>query len=105
MDTQVPLSLRSITLLLGILAAGACLLFLWPPQSSSPFLSRWSGAAAALPVAAAEQPTRAQALALQATPDPSALESYNQGSLLQDSDPSGRVRLYRRDVAGGSIIY
>jgi hypothetical protein len=103
MDTQVPLSLRSITLLLGVLAAGACILFLWPPQSSRPFLSRWSGAAAALPVAAAEQPARA--LVLQATPDPSALESYNQGSLLQDSDASGRVRLYRRDVAGGSIAY
>jgi hypothetical protein len=106
MNTQVPHSLRTITLLLGLLAASACLLLIWPSQSSRPFLSRWSGGVAALPVAAAEpQSSATTALVLQATPDPSALESYNQGSLLQDADPSGRVRFYRRDVAGGSIAY
>ncbi len=80
------------------------LLFIWPPQSDRPFISNWSGAVAALPVAAA-QPSAATSIVVQATPDPSAIESYNQGSLLQDADPSGRVRFYRRDVAGGSIAY
>ena len=59
---------------------------------------------AALPLAAA-QPDTPTTLVLQATADPSALENYNQGSLLQDADPSGRVRFYRRNVAGGSIAY
>ena len=62
-------------------------------------------AAQPVAVAADAQPNAAGALVIQATPDPSALESYNQGSLLQDADPSGRVRFYRRDVAGGSIAY
>ena len=30
---------------------------------------------------------------------------HNQGSVLQDADASGRVRFYRRSVAGGSIAY
>jgi hypothetical protein len=106
MYTQVPQSLRNFTWLLGLLAAGAFMLFVWPPQSARPFISRWSGAAAP-PVAAAagaQQPA-ATAIVDQATPDPSALENYNQGSVLQDADPSGRVRFYRRAVAGGSIAY
>ena len=60
-------------------------------------------AAQPVAVAADAQPSAAGALVMQATPDPSALESYNGDSLLQDADPSGRVRFYRRDVAGGSI--
>ena len=105
MYTQGSQPLRNFVWLLGLLAASAFMLFIWPPQSSRPFISRWSGSVAALPVAAAAQPNAAAALLIQATPDPSALESYNQGSLLQDADPSGRVRFYRRDVAGGSIAY
>ena len=62
-------------------------------------------AAQPVAVAADAQPNAAGALVIQATPDPSALESYNGDSLLQDADPSGRVRFYRRDVAGGSIAY
>ena len=107
MYTQVPPSLRNFTVLLGLLAASAFMLFVWPPQSGSPFISRWSGgvAAQAGTTAADAQPNAANALVIQATPDPSALENYNQGSLLQDADPSGRVRFYHRDVAGGSIAY
>jgi Phosphodiester glycosidase len=107
MDTQVPSLLRNFAWLLGLLAASALMLYVWPPQSGRPFLSRWSGGVAVQSVAttADAQPNAASALVMQATPDPSALESYNQGSLLQDADPSGRVRFYRRDVAGGSIAY
>lgn len=99
--------LRNFIWLIGVLAASSCMLFVWPPQSGRPFLSRWSGGVAAQPIAAeasAQQPA-ATGIVMRATPDPSALESYNQGSLLQDADPSGRVRFYRRDVAGGSIAY
>jgi hypothetical protein len=106
MYTQVPPSLRTITLLLGLLAASAFMLIGGFSQSSRPFLSRWPGGVAALQVTAADAQSNAPtALVIQATPDPSPLESYNQGSLLQDADPSGRVRFYRRDVAGGSIAY
>jgi hypothetical protein len=104
MYTQGSQTLRNFVWLLGLLAASGIMLFVWPPQSGRPFLSRWSGVAAQ-PAAATEQPAAAPALVMQATPDPSALESYNQGSLLQDADPSGRVRFYRRNVAGGSIAY
>jgi Phosphodiester glycosidase len=99
--------LRNFTWLLGLLAASGFMLFVWPPQSGRPFLSRWSGGGAALPIAAAAsaQQSAATAIAIQATPDPSPIESYNQGSVLQDADPSGRVRFYRRDIAGGSIAY
>jgi hypothetical protein len=106
MYTQVPQPLRNFAWLLGLLAAGAVMLLVWPPQSGRAFISRWSGGVAAPPVAAAgAQPIAAPAIVIQATPDPSAIESYNQGSVLQDADPSGRVRFYRRDVAGGSIAY
>jgi hypothetical protein len=80
-------------------------LLIWLPQPA-PFISNWQGAVKAqLAVAAAVALPEAAPITLQATPDPSALESYNQGSALQDSDASGRVRFYRRDVAGGSIAY
>ncbi len=99
--------LRNFTWLLGVLAASGLLLFIWPPQSGRPFLSRWSGGVAALPIAAAAsaQQSAASSIVIQATPDPSPIESYNQGSVLQDADPSGRVRFYRRDITGGSIAY
>src|SRR5262245_43656679 len=96
--------LRNFAWLLGLLAVGGLLLLIWPAESARPFVSRWRARVAALP-AAAEQQNAQAVLVLQATPDPSALESYNQGSLLQDADPSGRVRFYRRNVAGGSIAY
>src|SRR3954471_6224193 len=106
MYRQVPQPLRNFAWLLGLLAAAAVMLLVWPPQSGRPFISRWSGGVAAPPVAAAgAPPIAAPAIVIQATPDPSAIESYNQGSVLQDADPSGRVRFYRRDVAGGSIAY
>ena len=99
--------LRNFTWLLGVLAASGILLLVWPPQSGRPFLSRWSGGVAALPISAAAsaQQSAASAIVIQATPDPSPIESYNQGSVLQDADPSGRVRFYRRDITGGSIAY
>jgi hypothetical protein len=107
MYTQGSQPLRNFVWLLGLLAASGFMLFIWPPQAGRPFLSRWSGGVVAQPVAAAAdvQPNAPPALVIQATPDPSALESYNQSSLLQDADPSGRVRFYRRNVAGGSIAY
>jgi len=107
MYPQASQPLRKLTWLLGVLAASIFILFLWPPQSARPFLSTWSGAVALPPiaVAASAQQNVANAIVTQATPDPSALESYNQNSLLQDADPSGRVRFYRRDVGGGSIAY
>jgi hypothetical protein len=109
MFSQVPQSPRSLPRLLGLLAAIGFLLALliWLPQPDRAFISNWKGAVSAQLVAAAgvAQQPEAAPIALQATPDPSPLESYNQGSALQDSDPSGRVRFYRRDVAGGSIAY
>jgi hypothetical protein len=105
MYTQGSPTLRNFVWLLGLLAASAIMLFIWPPQSARPFLSRWSGGVIAQQAAANQQPAAAPALVIQATPDPSALESYNRGSLLQDADPSGRVRFYRRNVGGGSIAY
>jgi hypothetical protein len=99
--------LRNFIWLFGVLATSVFMLIIWPPQSGRPFLTRWSGGVASQPIAAqagAQQPA-SPGIVMQATPDPSALESYNQGSLLQDADPSGRVRFYRRDVAGGSIAY
>jgi hypothetical protein len=104
MHTHGSQPLRNFAWLLGLLAVSGFLLFIWPPQSARPFLSRWNGGVAALQ-AVAEQQNVQSTLVLQATPDPSALENYNQGSVLQDSDPSGRVRFYRRNVAGGSIAY
>src|SRR5688572_1551243 len=103
-DSQL---LRNFIWLFGVLAASAFMLFVWPPQSGRPFISRWSGGVATLPIAdaAGAQQIAATAIVIQATPDPSALESYNQSSVLQDADPSGRVRFYRRDVTGGSIAY
>jgi hypothetical protein len=102
-DTQL---LRNFIWLFGVLAASALMLFVWPPQSGRPFISRWSGGVAApIAVAAGAQPAAATTIVIQATPDPTALESYNQSSVLKDADPSGRVRFYRRDVAGGSIAY
>jgi hypothetical protein len=109
MFTQVPQSLRSFPRLLGLLAISSFILvlFVWLPQPDRPFISPWSGVAVAQPVmaAASAQQNAAMALVIQATPDPSAIESYNQSSVLQDADPSGRVRFYRRSVAGGSIAY
>ena len=109
MFTQVPQSLRSFPGLLGLLAVSIfiLMLFVWLPQPDPTFISPWRGVAAAQPVmaAASVQQSATTALVIQATPDPSAIESYNQGSVLQDADPSGRVRFYRRGVAGGSIAY
>jgi hypothetical protein len=98
--------LRNFIWLFGVLAASVFMLLLWPPQSGRPFLSRWNGGAAqSIAAEASAQQLAPTGIVVHATPDPSALESYNQGSLLQDADPSGRVRFYRRDVAGGSIAY
>jgi hypothetical protein len=109
MFTQVPQPGRSLPRLLGVLAAIVFILMLmvWLPQPNRPFISRWAGGAAAQPIAAigVAQPAEAAPIVIQASPDPSALENYNQGSALQDADPSGRVRFYRRDVAGGRIAY
>jgi len=108
MFTEAPQPPRGLPRLLGLLAAIVFLLILlaWLPQPDRAFISHWQGPVAALPGAllAAAQPEAAP-IVIQATPDPSALEHYNQGSALQDADPSGRVRFYRRDVAGGSIAY
>ena len=107
MYTQNTRSRRSFSWLLGVLVVLGLLLYIWPPQSGRPIISRWTSSLAAPPVAAAasSQQNVPTALVIQATPDPSLIESYNQGSVLQDADPSGRVRFYRRDVAGGSIAY
>lgn len=101
------LPLRNFIWLFGVLAASVFMLLAWPPQSGRPFISRWSGGVAALPItaAASAQEPAPTTIVMEATRDPSAIESYNQGSLLQDADPSGRVRFYRRGVAGGSIAY
>jgi hypothetical protein len=82
-------------------------LIVWLPPPDRPFISRWAGAVAAQPeaLASAPEPAEAGPIVIQAFPNQSGLESYNQGSLLQDADPSGRVRFFRRDVAGGSIAY
>src|SRR5262245_26909603 len=108
MFTEAPQPPHGLPRLLGLLAAIVFLLILlaWLPQPDRAFISHWQGPVAALPGAllAAAQPEAAP-IVIQATPDPSALEHYNQGSALQDADPSGRVRFYRRDVAGGSIAY
>src|SRR4051812_35554516 len=111
MYTRDPQSVGSFPKLVGLLAASIfiLLLFVWLPQPARPFISPWRAMSAAQPVlaAASEQPDPAATIVVrgQAIPDPSVLESYNQGSALQDADPSGRVRFYRRDVAGGSIAY
>jgi hypothetical protein len=109
MFTQAPQPPRSLSRLLGLLAAiiFTLLLIVWLPPPDRPFISRWAGAVAAEPEAEANPAPEAEAdpIVIQAIPNQSALESYNQGSLLQDADPSGRVRFYRRDVAGGSIAY
>src|SRR5215213_8671945 len=98
--------LRNFIWLFGVLVASVFMLLLWPPQSGRPIISRWTDSLSAPPVSAASaQQPAPTGIVTQATPDLSALESYNQTSLLQDADPSGRVRFYRRDVAGGSIAY
>jgi len=106
MYTRNPQPLRNFIWLLGLLTASVFMLFVWPPQRDLPFISHWSGGVAApLAMAASAQQSAATAIVIRATPDPSPIESYNQGSVLQDADSSGRVRFYRRDVAGGSIAY
>src|SRR6266545_148381 len=108
MYTQDTQSLHSFSRLLGLLAASIFILalFVWLPQPDPTFISPWTNTLAA-PVAAAARAQQSApiAIAIQATPDPSALEGYNQGSVLQDADAGGRVRFYRRGVAGGSIAY
>jgi hypothetical protein len=111
MYTQDPQPAGSFTKLVSLLAASIfiLLLFVWLPPPARPFISPWRAISAAQPVlaAAGDQPNPPATIVVQAqaTPDPSALERYNQASALQDADPSGRVRFYRRDVAGGSIAY
>ena len=109
MYTHDPQPLGGFPGLLGLLATSVFILvlFAWLPQPDPTFISPWTDTLAAPPVAAAAgaQQSAATAIVIQATPDPSAIESYNQGSVLQDADPSGRVRFYRRDVVGGSIAY
>src|SRR3954454_17167783 len=106
MYTRNPQPLRNFIWLLGLLAASVFMLLVWPTQRDLPFISHWSGGVAApLAIAASAQQSVATAIVIRATPDPSPIESYNQGSVVQDADSSGRVRFYRRDVAGGSIAY
>jgi hypothetical protein len=108
MYTQDSQSLRSFPKLLGLLAASIfiLMLFVWLPQPDHAFISPWRDMSAARPVlAAGARQNAAPTIVAQAAPDASALESYNQSSMLQDADPSGRVRFYRRAVGGGSIAY
>lgn len=57
-------------------------------------------------VDAGMQPAQSQptTIAGPSTPALDALESYNQASILQDSDPQQRVRFYRRDMPGGGAL-
>jgi hypothetical protein len=109
MFTQAPQPSRSLPRLLGLLAAliFTLMLIIWLPPPDRPFISRWAGAVAAQPEAPASAAAQGEAepIVIQAIPNQSALESYNQGSLLQDADPTGQVRYFRRVVAGGSIAY
>jgi len=109
MFTQAPQPPQGLPRLLGLLVAiiFTLMLVVWLPPPDRPFITRWAGAVAAAPAAPASAalPAEADPIVIQAIPNQSALESYNQGSVLQDADPSGRVRFYRRAVAGGSIAY
>jgi hypothetical protein len=109
MFTQAPQPSRSLPRLLGLLAAiiFTLMLIVWLPPPDRPFISRWAGAVAALPEApeGPAPPGEAGPIVIQAIPNQLSLESYNQGSQLLDADPSGLVRYFRRDVAGGSIAY
>jgi len=58
------------------------------------------------PIAAPPAVTgQAYAILTPNTPGSSALESYNQSSTLVETAANGSVRLFKRDLAGGSIAY
>ncbi len=108
-----PLTLPHSLLLLVIIAGSAALFFSPKPQ---PFISNWNASPLTNHQVTSDAPVQrgffgiAQAQAQEAANQPlpigeHALEAYNQGSALQEDAGEGRVRFFRRDVAGGSLAY
>jgi hypothetical protein len=126
---NVPKALWLIAALVFVLV----LVVLLPPPTR-PFISRWNTTASRqyiVPIVlspAATQPTVApivaRAVAVPPAPErsdqasvvmeanyakaavePTTLDRYNQGSVLQEAANDGLVSFYRRDLAGGSIAY